>query len=277
MTAREFATMLRGKRVGRGRYLARCPAHDDKNPSLTISDGKKGVVVYCWAGCTFDSILESVGLRKCDMFRDSMTPRERIASAAAFGSKLAPVTYLDTARRQARYGKGEVVAVYDYRNASGKLVAQKMRTNPKGFYWRHPDGMGGFIYKQPKDCPLYRLNEVVGARTVFVCEGEKDADSLAAILHSTAAATTAPNGAKDWKDEFRRWFSDKTVYVLPDNDEPGREYARRVVASLSGCARDVTVIHMPEGVKDVSDYLIAYGIDSLRGLIRAAMRDSKAA
>ena len=51
------------RRTGVDRWLAKCPAHDDKLPSLGIkeSDGD-GVLVKCWAGCSVEDVLAAVGL-----------------------------------------------------------------------------------------------------------------------------------------------------------------------------------------------------------------------
>lgn len=51
------------KRTGAGRYQARCPAHDDRGPSLSIRELDDGrVLVHCFAGCDVHSVLASVGL-----------------------------------------------------------------------------------------------------------------------------------------------------------------------------------------------------------------------
>ena len=56
------------RKSGRG-YICCCPAHDDKSPSLSVSEGDDGrVLVYCHAGCTPREIAESVGLRIQDLF-----------------------------------------------------------------------------------------------------------------------------------------------------------------------------------------------------------------
>lgn len=51
------------KRTGKGNWLARCPAHEDGRPSLTIREEPDGrILVNCFAGCSFDSIAGAVGL-----------------------------------------------------------------------------------------------------------------------------------------------------------------------------------------------------------------------
>jgi hypothetical protein len=61
---------LQGVRpTGHGRWIARCPAHDDKRPSLSIREGDTGaVLVYCWGGCTLAEIAAAAGLNLADLF-----------------------------------------------------------------------------------------------------------------------------------------------------------------------------------------------------------------
>lgn len=64
MTADDFAGLLHAKRVKRGQWVAKCPAHGDRKPSLSIAVGKKSPVVFkCMSvGCTADEILGAMGL-----------------------------------------------------------------------------------------------------------------------------------------------------------------------------------------------------------------------
>ena len=70
MTAENLLSRLeRVKRTGAGRYQARCPAHDDKGPSLSIRELDDGrVLVHCFAGCEVHSILSAAGLSFDDLF-----------------------------------------------------------------------------------------------------------------------------------------------------------------------------------------------------------------
>lgn len=57
------------KRTGEGRWLACCPAHDDKSPSLSIRETNDGkVLVHCFAGCSVYEILSAVGMEMTDLF-----------------------------------------------------------------------------------------------------------------------------------------------------------------------------------------------------------------
>lgn len=61
------------RQSGRG-WRGRCPAHDDRNPSLSIHAGEHGVLIRCWAGCELTSIVAALGLAVRDLFYDAALP-----------------------------------------------------------------------------------------------------------------------------------------------------------------------------------------------------------
>lgn len=70
MTAAVFLDRLRKvKTTGEGTWVACCPAHDDKSPSLAVRElGDGTVLAHCFAGCGIDAILSAVGLEVGDLF-----------------------------------------------------------------------------------------------------------------------------------------------------------------------------------------------------------------
>ena len=64
MKANEFLSRLeKVRRTGDGRWIACCPAHDDKSPSLAVREIDDGrVLVHCFAGCSVEEVLTSVGM-----------------------------------------------------------------------------------------------------------------------------------------------------------------------------------------------------------------------
>lgn len=57
------------KRTGNGTWIARCPAHADKSPSLSLRETDPGaVLVHCFAGCTAHEVVSAVGLELTDLF-----------------------------------------------------------------------------------------------------------------------------------------------------------------------------------------------------------------
>ncbi len=62
------------KRTGDGRWLARCPAHDDKRPSLSVKETSEGVVLLkCWSGCSAAEVVAAVGLDLAALFPEKTT------------------------------------------------------------------------------------------------------------------------------------------------------------------------------------------------------------
>jgi hypothetical protein len=57
------------KQIKPDRWLARCPAHDDRAPSLVITETSDGtLLIRCWAGCSAADIVAAVGLDLKDLF-----------------------------------------------------------------------------------------------------------------------------------------------------------------------------------------------------------------
>lgn len=78
MTASQFASLLRARRIGRGKWQAKCPSHPDRKPSLSIAEGKRGVLIRCMSnGCDTADILDAMGLEWNDLFFDKITPQVR--------------------------------------------------------------------------------------------------------------------------------------------------------------------------------------------------------
>ncbi len=74
----EFLPLLECVRPTSTGWVARCPAHDDRRPSLSIHDGDRGVLLRCWASCTPNEIAVAMGITMRDLFYDAdPDPRAR--------------------------------------------------------------------------------------------------------------------------------------------------------------------------------------------------------
>lgn len=84
MTAEAFAGLLQARRSGEGRWQARCPAHADSSPSLSIREGQDDrVLLHCFAGCDLADILAKLGLSRRDLFAGPPPSREQLAKLQA--------------------------------------------------------------------------------------------------------------------------------------------------------------------------------------------------
>jgi hypothetical protein len=251
LTAKELTEALGGrwdalKRLGK----ARCPAHDDSNPSFDIEIGENGRVVFtCRAGCSNDAVLVALKDR-------GLWPRSHQASAKA--------------------GKARIVATYSYQVENGTEHFQVCRMQPKDFRQRHKGADGRWVWKLPEVQRFlpYRLPEVAEAiaaeRPVFIVEGEKDADNLAKL---GIAATCNAGGAGKWRPDHAQQLRNADAIICPDNDEAGRKHANRVWKTLRVSASRVRLLELP-GLPpkgDVSDWLAAGGTaEALWTLVEAA-------
>jgi RecA-family ATPase len=159
------------------------------------------------------------------------------------------------AQGQSAKPSGKLVASYDYTDVSGTLLFQVLRFEPKTFSQRRPDGHGGWINSLGDvKRVLYRWPELLKYpdATVFVTEGEKDADRIAALGH---CATTVAAGK--WTDDCIQALAGRDVIILQDNDEPGRKKARTAAEALYGVVKTVRVVALPDLAEgeDVSNWL----------------------
>ncbi len=81
MLADKIISRLEGvKDTGQDRWNARCPAHEDRSPSLAIKEVDDRLLVHCFAGCSTYEIVSAVGLELSDLFpekRESHKPLSR--------------------------------------------------------------------------------------------------------------------------------------------------------------------------------------------------------
>lgn len=74
----------KARRTGAGKWLACCPAHDDKSPSLSIKETDDGtILVHCFANCEAHEVVSAMGLELSDLYpersRSDYKPRPPIA------------------------------------------------------------------------------------------------------------------------------------------------------------------------------------------------------
>lgn len=62
---------LHGVKGSKGSFTARCPAHSDRTPSLSIRESEGRILLHCFAGCDVERILTAVGMGIQDLFPES--------------------------------------------------------------------------------------------------------------------------------------------------------------------------------------------------------------
>jgi len=154
--------------------------------------------------------------------------------------------------------KARIVAKYNYTDADGVMLYQVLRLEPKSFRQRRPDGNGGWIWKLD-DVPRvpYRLPELLNYpdATIFITEGEKDADRVASLNH---CATTVAGGK--WTEDCVKALAGRDCLILQDNDDAGAGKALAAAQALHSVAQTVRIVLLPDlpDGGDVSDWLDAH-------------------
>lgn len=246
-TAESIAKHLGGATKSGSDWSCRCPAHDDKRASLSITEKQDGkLLVHCHAGCD-----------------QALVVSELKAQGVWPSAKPTPEALPPPVQISIGAGKGQISATYDYVSEDGELLYQAIRYEPKDFRQRRPDGRGGWAWSiKGVQRVLYRLPEVLAAvadgRTVYVCEGEKDVEAARSIgLVATCNAMGADNGTGNkWLPEFGEYLRNADVVVVPDQDDPGIRHAEWVISTLQNKSRSVRVVN-PAAGKDLADWIAA--------------------
>ncbi|MBO0847722.1 MAG: DUF3631 domain-containing protein [Nocardioides sp.] len=205
-------------RPGReGDAMVQCPAHDDRTPSLHVTDNDEGrVLLYCHAGCPIESVLEALGLTFADLHDNR-----------------GDVVY--------SYADGRVVHRKPYYIDKDGGLAKKFRQ------FGNTKGSPAVLYH------LAEMKDAIGrGRTIYVVEGEADVHAMEAIGR---AATCSPQGAGKWDlVDPSPLYGARAVIVVQDKDKPGHRHAKQVVASLRDHVRDLWVVEAKQG-KDATEHI----------------------
>lgn len=229
---------LGGKRSGSG-WMALCPAHDDRNPSLSLSNGDNGPLWFCHAGCSQDAV--SAALREKGLFPSQSSNLVAPSSRSGFS------TLDELAAWLARNAGATVSRVDLYSPDFAEIRIDNPNEKTYRPVHRSPNGTWK-VGDLPGKLPLYQADQlpINPEIPVLVLEGPKCAAAARTLgFH----ATTSPHGAQsvrkaDWTPLKDR----REVVVWPDFDEPGRKYAsdvRSILISL-GVPREKIRILDPE-------------------------------
>ena len=235
----DFLSRLDGVHGVAGGFVARCPAHNDLNPSLSVTDAGDRILVYCHAGCDAFSIVSAMGLELRDLYYGDFYQGRKITD--------------------------QPQSVYDYVDENGNLLYQVVRFPLKRFTQRSlQNGQWVWSMKDVRKV-LYRLDRLVWYREhapdapIYIVGGEKDADN---IMERGLMATTNVGGEGKWLASYPKYFKDADVIIVADKDEVGMKHALDVYGSLVHpdprftIVRSAKIVQAKEG-KDVTDHLNA--------------------
>lgn len=244
-----------------------CPAHNDKQASLTISKGKKCTLFYCHAGCTLENILLAAGLEKKDTFYDIELQGTNWKA------------YVESREKR------KIEAVYSYvSSCNGEYAFTKIRLEGKKLLYGRLENER-FTYGLPRSTPRKSLKAIYGdvqainkaiseGKPIFIPEGEKDVCTL--TKQGYVAFTYG--GVNDWQSDFAELVQNADVIILADNDKPGKAVANIILQDIEPIVKSAKVIvPMPDIPKaDITDYFEAgHTKQEFEEMINAVKEDRK--
>ena len=241
------------ERNGRRRQgnLWQCPAHDDRTPSLSVTEGREGkVLVKCFgADCTFAEIRAALGIeaRRTGPARSSRErspapvrePEGRTPTRLPTGSGFSHWYYTDA------NGEVQFVVVRRDTERGGKQITQ----------WR-PEGDGWIAAGYSGQRPLLNLSKVLASTgRVAIVEGEKCVDAMEAAYPGQSVTTWA-GGAKAWGRTDWTALEGRDISLISDADEVGRTAMTRIAEILikHGCNVRIALLEGEDGA-DIADWL----------------------
>lgn len=244
----DIAKALGGEKGTPAGWLCKCPCHDDNTASLSLKLSDSGkLLVNCLAGCNWKDIYKNITDRGLLPTRKPM--QDRYAGAR----------------------------FYVYKDLVGNVLCRKVKLPSKKMWFERYESGKWVSGLDGMTVPLYNLQEVVKANTVYLCEGEKDAETINNAKKMASNDTSTENGnspsflglvgttnhagATSWAPHLTEQLRGKCVVIIPDNDEAGRKRVSKLCKALQNVAREIRVF-CPPGVAehgDVTDWVNAGG------------------
>ncbi|MBX6765350.1 MAG: hypothetical protein IRY88_17030 [Rubrobacteraceae bacterium] len=238
---------LDGVRQEAGYFVAFCPAHDDKEQSLSISQGTDGrVLMKCHAGCAAPDVVAALGLGMRDLFernghneqggrgvhtppktRATVQPCNPCSLEAYAEAKGLPVEFLRELGLSTISYMGRKAVRIPYLTEDGREVAVRLRLALE----KSPQGDNRFRWRKGSKLTLYglwRLERIRKAGYVVLVEGESDCHTL---WHHGIAALGVP-GASSWRAEWGKVLEGiEKVYAVIEPDRGGEAFREKLGAS----------------------------------------------
>ncbi len=281
-----------------GGFMVRCPAHNDRDPSLGLAAGEQGrILLHCFAGCDTAAIVMALGLRMSDLFNDVDSDKQPDISVESpetqdvdnIPEKLIETYCVDLTQASREYLQNK--------RAISNIIIEKyklgMKTTNSDSRWTIPifDTKGRVVdvrlWLAPEDrtpksakiiswgqgyggARLYPVDQLDNETLLFV-EGELDALAAISAGFNAITLTTGANTLPTLK--CMQLFDKKDVIILMDNDQVGKDGATKRAEVLVKYARSVGIATWPEEREekwDITNELVTHGPESLRKIISAA-------
>lgn len=211
-------------------WLVQCPAHEDHNPSLSVSEHDGKVLIHCFAGCTAEAVAQAVGAEWAAFFQ----PRQDAHQTA---SQPLGAPYIVSTFGEARHWRQNTT--------TGKRM------------WWEPKGVN------PRKL-LYGLEHLTeDAQAVLLVEGETPADAVREVARANGIVTLATvcgASAAPEPTTLRPLFT-RFVYLWPDCDAPGLAHMEAIARLLYAQGNPPAIIQWDGPDKGDAADAVRMGVD----------------
>jgi len=256
MNVQEALARLTGvKQAGPNKWTAFCPCCEpDKtkgNRHLGVSEGNNGkLLLNCLHGCRFEDIVKTIE----SLGRNGLAPSHRKRANKKSGGKKMGKTYTSIEAAVEWLQKdlnGVMAGRWDYTDAFS-VLRFNLADGGKTFRPVHRNGAGWVVADPPEPLPLYRVDALPADGLVWVVEGEKCADALAAL---GMPAVTSSHGSESPGKSYWAPLAGRDVVIWPDGNEAGRRYGQAVAAIITGLVPParVRIMEPPPGLPEGGD------------------------
>ena len=268
-TAHEIVAALGGRWIERSESgTAKCPAHDDERPSLSVAVGDDhDVVFHCHAGCPPDTVIAE--LSRLHLWPTEPRPRtsksDKPSETRSMESWVAPIPEGAPPVPQSHPKLGAPTQSWWYRDSEGRplFVVSRYLVNGKKeirqyTLWSGGEGSSWKCKHGPSPRPLYGLDRLhrKPSAPALVVEGELCAEAAGEAVKGFVAMTWS-GGSSNVTSSDWSVLSGRDVVIWPDADQPGIAAADRVVELLDEIGvSSVRVVKPPPNVPkgwDVAD------------------------
>lgn len=250
MTGAEFVSRLQKVRGHGPHWMACCPAHEDRMPSLSINETTDRLLLKCHTGCPIESIVGALGLELADLYLE-----------ARAGKPDAPWGQAEADRALWLRGlRKDTLAYFHVSTEIGKRAWSFPLGKGRPTKFKAFSGSTGQKYWSTVGAKIgpYHLDPCAGQPEAWLVEGEPDVW----IAHQAGlAAFSLTAGAKNLSPECVEAICRAkigTVHIVYDNDDPGRDGARILAEALLAAGQTITVRILPATVGPHGDVTTFY-------------------
>jgi hypothetical protein len=251
------ASRLQNVRRNGKTFTARCPAHPDRNNSLSVTEAEDGrVLMKCFVGCDVSEIVAQIGLSMADLFPEQKgrpgVPSPQPCTAATVSpvtlaqyaaAKKLPLDFLRNLGLSDIHYCGQPAIRIPYLDEGRSEVAVRIRISLE----KTGDEDNRFRWRKSSKVRLYGLWRKQSTDELFLCEGESDCHTL---WFNGFAALGLP-GAATWNEERDAAHFDGVdiIFVVIEPDKGGE--AVKTWLAKSRIASRARLFSLP-GFKDPS-------------------------